>query len=105
MVTVREARRRSRFEVLVDDEVVGFLVYHEEEGRVAFPHTEVLPRHQRQGLAGRLTATALEAARQREQQVLPYCRFVAGFIARNPEYIDLVPSAERAAFGLTTVPE
>lgn len=105
MVTVREARQRSRFEVLVDDEVVGFLVYHEEEGRVAFPHTEVHPRHQGQGLAGRLTATALDAARQRQQQVLPYCRFVAGFIARNPEYADLVPLAERAEFGLTTVPE
>jgi len=105
MVTVREARPRNRFEVLVDDEVVGFLVYHEEEGRVAFPHTEVDPRHQGLGLAGRMTATALDAARQRHQQVLPYCRFVAGFIARNPEYADLVPSAERAAFGLTTVPE
>ena len=105
MVTVREARQRSRFEVLVDDQVVGFLVYHEEQGRVAFPHTEVHPLHQGQGLAGRLTATALDAARQRGQQVLPYCRYVAGFIARNPEYADLVPSTERAAFGLTTVPE
>ncbi|HLK94146.1 MAG TPA: GNAT family N-acetyltransferase [Nocardioidaceae bacterium] len=105
MVTVREARQRSRFEVLVDDEVVGFLVYHEEGGRVAFPHTEVDPRHQGHGLAGRLAATALDAARQREQQVLPYCRFVAGFIAQHPQYADLVPPAERAAFGLTMVPE
>jgi len=105
MVTVREVRERSRFELMVDDEVVGFLVYHEEDGRVAFPHTEVLPAHQDQGLAGRLTATALDAAARRGQQVLPYCRFVAGFIARNPEYLDLVPSSERATFGLATVPQ
>jgi uncharacterized protein len=105
MVTVREARQRNRFEVLLDDEVVGFLVYHEDGGRIAFPHTEVSPPYEGRGLASELVRVALDTARERGQQVLPYCRFVSGFIAKNPEYLDLVPDRERADFGLATVPD
>jgi uncharacterized protein len=105
MVRVREARQRSRFEVLVDDEVVGFVVCHEENGKVAIPHTEVLPQHQGKGLASQLMRVALDAARERGQQVLPYCRFATSFIAKNPEYLELVPDHERAGFGLATVPD
>jgi predicted GNAT family acetyltransferase len=105
MVTVREARQRNRFEVLLDDEVVGFVVYHDDGGRIAFPHTEVSPPHEGRGLASRLVRVALDTARQRNQQVLPYCRFVSSFIAKNPEYLDLVPDRERADFGLATVPD
>jgi len=105
MVIVREARQRHRFEVVVDDEVVGFAVYHEEEGRVALPHTEVSPAHQGHGLATRLIRTTLDSVRERGEMVLPYCPFVSAFIARNPEYLDLVPDRERATFGLATVPD
>lgn len=105
MVSVREARQRSRFEVLVDDEVVGFVVYHEEDGRVAFPHTEVEPQHEGNGLGSELVRVALDTARARGQQVLPYCRFVSSYIAKNPDYLDLVPDHERATFGLATVPD
>ena len=105
MVSVREARQRSRFEVLVDDEVVGFVVYHEEDGRVAFPHTEVEPQYEGNGLGSELVRVALDTARSRGQQVLPYCRFVSSYIAKNPGYLDLVPDRERATFGLATVPD
>ena len=105
MAKVREARERSRFEVLVDDEVVGFLVYHEEDGRVALPHTEVSTAYERQGLATQLVRAALDSARERGQQVLPYCPFVSAVIARFPEYLDLVPDSERGTFGLATVPD
>lgn len=103
MVTVREARQRNRFEVLLDDEVVGFVVYHEDGGRIAFPHTEVSAPYEGRGLASELVRVALDTARQRGQLVLPYCRFVSGFIAKNPEYLDLVPDRERPDFGLATV--
>ena len=105
MVRVREAPQRSRFEILVDDEVVGFVVYHQENGKVALPHTEVVPAHEGKGLASRLVGVALDTARERGQQVLPFCRFVSSYIAKNPEYLDLVPHQERANFGLATVPD
>ena len=105
MARVREAPERSRFEVLVDDEVVGFVVYHEEDGRVAFPHTEVSTSYEGRGLATQVVRAALDSARERGQQVLPYCPFVSGLIVKFPEYIDLVPDSERGTFGLATVPD
>ncbi|CAN5884681.1 GNAT family N-acetyltransferase [soil metagenome] len=102
-VSVREAPERKRFEVLIDGEVVGFAVYHLEDGRGAIPHTEVDPAHGGQGLATELIHTVLEQALQREQQVLPYCPFVAAYIREHTEYVGLVPVAERDAFGLSAV--
>lgn len=32
--------------------------------------------------------------------MLPYCPFVKAFIAKHEEYLDLVPEAKRARFGL-----
>lgn len=103
-ISVREAPEHSRFEVLVDGEVVGFAVYHLADGRGAIPHTEVDPAHGGQGLASELVRTVLETARDRGQHVLPYCPFVSAYIRRNPKYVELVPADERAAFGLPADP-
>lgn len=105
VITVRESAERSRFEVLEDDEVVGFAVYHVQDGRVAFPHTEVDPARQNHGLASELVRVALDTARGRGQRVLPYCPFVSAYIGRHPAYVDLVPPADRASFGLLAVPD
>ncbi len=103
-VTVREASERCRFEVLVDDEVVGFAVYHLDAGRAAIPHTEVDPAHGGRGVATELIHTVLDSARERGQQVLPYCPFVSAYIRKHPEYVVLVPPDERGSFGLATTP-
>ncbi len=100
-VIVREASERSRFEVLVDDVVVGFAVYHLEDGRAAIPHTEVQPAHGGQGIGTELVRTVLESARERGQQVLPYCPFVSAYIRKHPEYVALVPEEHRGDFALT----
>lgn len=100
-VTVREAPERSRFEVLVDGHVVGFAVFHLEDGRAAIPHTEVDRLHGGRGFGTELIRTMLDLARDRDQQVLPYCPFVSAVIRKNPQYLDLVPVEERHGFGLT----
>ena len=102
-ISVREAPERSRFEVLVDGEVVGFAVYAVEEGRAAMPHTEVDPVHGARGVGTELVRCVLDSARERGQQVLPYCPFVSAFIHKRPEYLDLVPESERDRFGLHAV--
>lgn len=33
-------------------------------------------------------------------QVLPYCPFIRGWIAKHPAYVDMVPESERARFDL-----
>ena len=39
-------------------------------------------------------------ARERGLAVHPDCPFVRGWIAKHPEYVDLVPADEHARYGL-----
>jgi uncharacterized protein len=99
-IVVADAPGRQRFEVTVDDELAGFLVYRSKKGLLALIHTEVEDRFEGRGLGGRLARFALDQARERGVAVLPFCPFVNAWIKRHPEYVDLVPSAYRADFDL-----
>ena len=100
-VVVRDHEAAHRFEVLVGDEVAGFLKYRAVDGPLhAFDHTEVQPRFEGRGLAARLATEALDAARDRGWTVLPYCPYVRAYLDRHPDYVDLVPADRRAEFGL-----
>jgi len=100
-VAVRDHEAAHRFEVWVGDDLAGFLKYRAVDGPLhAFDHTEVEPRYEGHGLAGRLVTEALDAARGRGWTVLPYCPYVRGFLGRHPEYADLVPDDRKAEFGL-----
>jgi uncharacterized protein len=91
---------QQRFEVLLGDEVAGFLQYRARPGLIALIHTEVDDRFEGQGLGSRLIAFALDDARKRQLAVLPFCPFVNDYIQRHREYVDLVPEDQRAAFDL-----
>ena len=100
-VSVRDNPAAHRFEVWVGDERAGFTHYVDRgHGVVAFVHTEIEPRFEHHGLAGRLIGEALDAARERGWQVLPECPFVRAHLQKHPELVDLVPADERAVFGL-----
>ena len=89
-----------RYEVRADGELAGWTIYRERPGLIVFVHTEIDQRFEGQGLASQLIRTALDDARDRELQVLPFCPFVNGYIARHREYAELVPDAFRSRFGL-----
>ena len=99
-VQVANHPEEHRYEVRADGEPAGFTTYRERPGLIAFMHTEIDERFEGQGLASQLIRTALDDARQRELQVLPFCPFVNGYIARHREYAELVPDAFRARFGV-----
>jgi hypothetical protein len=63
-------------------------------------HTETLSGHEGRGLGSELVRGALDDARRRGWQVRPFCPFVRSYIAKRPEYRDLVPAHERARFQL-----
>jgi uncharacterized protein len=92
---VRDASERSRFELTVDGQLAGFAEYRSQPGHIVFTHTEVDEAHQGQGLAGRLVRAALDRARRADLEVTPLCPYVASFIRRHPEYLDLVDEAHR----------
>jgi uncharacterized protein len=99
-VEVRDDPERQRYEVWVGTELAGFTVYEPGPRAYAFVHTEIEPAFEGQGLASRLIRRALDDMRARGLEVLPYCPFVARFVRRHTDYLDLVPATERAQFQL-----
>ena len=99
---VVDVPERGRFEVRVDDRVVGLASYHVDGTTMTLPHTEVDPTVGGQGIGSALVAGVLAAARERGLTVLPYCSFVRHYIQQHPEYTDLVAIEDRPHFGLET---
>ena len=99
-IVVSDAPERKRFEVTVDGQLAGFLVYRARDGLIALIHTEVEDGYEGHGLGGRLARFALDQARERGVAVLPFCPFVNGWIKRHREYVDLVPAQYRPSFEL-----
>jgi predicted GNAT family acetyltransferase len=88
--SVRDNPEELRYELVVDGDVVGEILYRRSPGRIALIHTEVSPALEGQGLASRLVAAALDDIRARGSHVVPICPFVRAYIRRHPEYGDLV---------------
>jgi predicted GNAT family acetyltransferase len=91
---------KARFEIIVDGELAGFVLYHLRGNEIAFTHTETDDRFRGHGLGGHLVQASLDSARERHLAVLPYCPFVNSWIAAHPDYADLVPAGRREQFGL-----
>ncbi len=95
-VTLRHNPDRLRYEVLLDDEVVGFADHVVRgDGVEVFPHTVITPAHEGKGLAGRLVRYALDDVRSRGVRISPTCWYVAGWIDRHPDYVDLLAEQDR----------
>ncbi len=95
-LTVTDARDRRRFEVWVDGKLAGFADYIRCDDVIVFPHTEVDPAFEGQGVGGALARAALDDAAARGKAVRALCPFMAGWIARHPAYEHL---KERAGSG------
>lgn len=91
---------RSRYEISVGDKPAGFIQYTDEDGVRSLTHTEVFDEWTGKGLAKQLIGYALDTIREEEMQVLPVCPAVAGYIKKNPDYLDLVPQDRRGDFDL-----
>jgi predicted GNAT family acetyltransferase len=87
---VRKNAEASRYELVLDDEVVGVADYRVQGDAVVFPHTEITARLRGKGLAAELVRAALDDVRGTGSRVIPTCWYVAEFIDSNPEYQDLL---------------
>jgi uncharacterized protein len=91
----------SRYELTVDDQLVGVAQYHRNGDQLDFTHTEVAPAYESQGLGTVLIEAALDDVRRQSLTVLPHCWFMRDHIAEHPDqYLALVPAERRAQFGL-----
>ena len=79
----------SRFTAAVDGHL-AVLEYQLFSDKIVFTHTEVPRELEGRGVGAILAQTGLEWARAHALRVVPICPFVAAYIARHPEYLDLV---------------
>jgi len=89
-VEVKHNEAVHRFEAEIHG-LKAVVVYKIIPGRMLIQHTEVPPVLEGRGLAARLTRVALEFARSKGLQVVPACSYTASFMAKHPEYNDLLP--------------
>ncbi|MFE7130900.1 GNAT family N-acetyltransferase [Streptomyces sp. NPDC057638] len=91
-VHVKDVPEAKRYEARIDGEpgVAGFADYIRTPELVAFVHTEVAPEHEGKKVGSALARAALDGARAANLRVLATCPFIAGWIARHPEYQDLL---------------
>ncbi|WP_218566715.1 GNAT family N-acetyltransferase [Vallicoccus soli] len=88
---VRDAPERDRYEVHDEQgRLAGFAAYQRARGLVVMTHTEVDPAYEGRGLGSALVRGALDDLRAQGTAVLPLCPFVGAYIARHPEYRDVV---------------
>ena len=89
---VHNNEAESRYELLLDGEVVGVADYRSvgDGTRLVFPHTEIVEPLRGQGLGDRLIRAALDDVRRAGRTITPSCWAVAEFVDEHPDYADLV---------------
>ena len=97
-VDIADNPASHRFELTAHGAVAAYAEYNTLKQGLLFTHTEVLPAYEGQGFGSRLARFALDDVRRRGVKAIPVCKFIAGFIRKHPEYLDLVPEESRRAF-------
>jgi predicted GNAT family acetyltransferase len=78
--------KEARVFEISSDGLAAIIPYNFKNGMIAFFHTEVPEAWRRRGLATKLTLYALNYAKDNNLQILPYCPFIAKYIAEHPEW-------------------
>jgi predicted GNAT family acetyltransferase len=90
VIDVRRNDERNRYEIVVDEQLVGIAEYDVDGDTMVFPHTVINGNMRGQGFGDQLVQAALDDVRARGQRVRPLCWFVDQFIREHEEYADLV---------------
>lgn len=81
----------KRFEVWVNGQLAK-LDYYEDGKTIVMTHVGVPIEFRGQGLAALITKAGLDYARENSLRVVPICSYVASYIRRNPQYMELTKS-------------
>jgi predicted GNAT family acetyltransferase len=86
-----------RYEAALDGTLAAYAEYNLLSDAIMFPHTEVLPENKGKGIGSAIVKHVLDDARTRGLHVIPVCQFIASYIRKHREYVDLVrPDIQRA---------
>ena len=78
----------NRFETWLDGQLAK-LDYMEDGNTIVMMHVGVPYEFRGHGVAGKITKAGLEYAKTRSLRVIPMCSYVAAYIRRNPQYVEL----------------
>jgi len=85
---VRDNAERHRFELDADGHI-AFSEYTRDGATLTIKHTEVPKELNGKGIGSALVRGLLDIVRTQGLKVVPLCPFVAGYIAKHPEYAAL----------------
>lgn len=85
---------RSRYELVAKGKP-AFAEYTRLSHALMLTHTEVPEELEGQGIGSTLVRGVLDDARAQELEVVVMCPFIAAFIRRHPEYLDVMSEVSR----------
>ena len=84
--TLRNNTDQHRYELVADDQVVGFTEYESRSDMIVLRHTEVAAGHEGKGYGSTLAKQALDDVIAQGKKVAIRCEFIAAYVKRHPEY-------------------
>ena len=90
---IHHNRSATRFEAMVEDRLC-VAEYRVHDGVMAATRTFVPPPLEGRGIAAALVAAALAYARINGLQVRPACSYVARYMHRHPDTLDLLDAED-----------
>lgn len=85
----------KRYEGFAGDTLAGYVEYEDVDGERALRHTQVLDAFEGKGVGSALARGVLEDLKARGVKVRPFCPFMAGWIRRHQDYLELVADGYR----------
>jgi predicted GNAT family acetyltransferase len=87
--SVQDNTDEQRFELKIEGQT-AYVYYALSPGIITFMHTDVPLVMSGRGVASRLLKGALEQVRTRGLKVKLECAFARGYVAKHPEFADLM---------------
>lgn len=98
-ISIADVPESKRYEAKIGDELAGFVEYILAGSTIVLAHTEVLAAFEGQGVGGQLAQAVLDDIRERgDLEVIPTCPFIDGWIAKHPDYADVVTPSMRSKY-------
>lgn len=90
--TLRNNEAQRRYELVDNDEVVGFAEYNVDGDAVVFLHTEIGKGHEGKGYGSTLAKLALDDVLAANRKIVARCEFIGAYVNRHPEYASALAS-------------
>ena len=87
---VKEDVDQKRFELPIADDAIAAAYYRPDGADVVLVHTEVPEEFSGRGIATELAHGTFGLLRKTGRKAILKCPFMSSFVARHPEYADLV---------------